>query len=57
KRAFDAGAKFAVAPGFNPTVVRAAVENEFPFVPGVCTPSEIEQAFEAGCTFLKFFPA
>ena len=57
KRAFDAGAKFAVAPGFNPTVVNSAVENNFAFAPGVCTPSEIEQAFELGCKFLKFFPA
>ncbi len=57
KRAFDAGAKFAVAPGFNPTVVKSAVENNFAFAPGVCTPSEIEQAMELGCRFLKFFPA
>lgn len=57
KRAFDAGAKFAVAPGFNPNVVRAAVENDFAFAPGVCTPSEAEQAMELGCRFLKFFPA
>ena len=57
KRAFDAGAKFAVAPGFNPTVVKNAVENNFAFAPGVCTPSEIEQAMELGCRFLKFFPA
>lgn len=56
-RAFDAGARFAVAPGFNPTVVREAVANDFAFAPGVCTPSEIEQAMELGCTFLKFFPA
>ena len=56
-RAFDAGAKFAVAPGFNPTVVQAAVENNFAFAPGVCTPSEIEQACQIGCRFLKFFPA
>lgn len=57
ERAIDAGAKFAVAPGFNPTVVAAAVAKGFPFAPGVCTPSEIEQAFQMGCTFLKFFPA
>ncbi|WP_417170901.1 bifunctional 4-hydroxy-2-oxoglutarate aldolase/2-dehydro-3-deoxy-phosphogluconate aldolase [Victivallis sp.] len=57
KRAFDAGAKFAVTPGFNPTVVRAAVESDFAFAPGVCTPSEVEQAHELGCKFLKFFPA
>ncbi len=57
KRAFDSGAKFAVAPGFNPKVVRAAVENDLAFAPGVCTPSEVEQAMEFGCRFLKFFPA
>lgn len=57
KRAFDAGAKFAVAPGFNPTVVRVAIESHFAFAPGVCTPSEVEQALEFGCRLLKFFPA
>ena len=56
-RAFDAGAKFAVAPGFNPTIVKEAVANGFAFAPGVCTPSEVEQAMEYGCRFLKFFPA
>ena len=57
ERAFAAGAKFAVAPGFNPTVVKKAVEKGYAFAPGVCTPSEIEQAHELGCKFLKFFPA
>jgi 2-dehydro-3-deoxyphosphogluconate aldolase/(4S)-4-hydroxy-2-oxoglutarate aldolase len=57
KRAFDAGASFAVAPGFNPTVVKEAVKNGWAFAPGVCTPSEVEQAMELGCRFLKFFPA
>ena len=56
-RAFDAGARFAVAPGFNPTVVKAAVSSGRPFAPGVCTPGEVEQAMELGCRFLKFFPA
>lgn len=57
KRAFDAGAKFAVAPGFNPKIVRTAVDSDFAFAPGVCTPSEVEQAMDLGCRFLKFFPA
>ncbi len=57
KRAIDAGAKFAVAPGFNPRVVGAAREAGFAFLPGVCTPSEVEQAMELGCLALKFFPA
>lgn len=52
-----AGAAFAVAPGFNPRVVRAAEATGLPFAPGVCTPSEIEQALERGCRLLKFFPA
>lgn len=56
-RAFAAGAKFAVAPGFNPTVVKEARRCGLEFAPGVCTPSECEQAIELGCTFLKFFPA
>ncbi|MEG2075312.1 MAG: bifunctional 4-hydroxy-2-oxoglutarate aldolase/2-dehydro-3-deoxy-phosphogluconate aldolase [Victivallaceae bacterium] len=57
KRAFDAGAQFAVAPGFNPKVVQAAMAENLPFAPGVCTPSEIEQAVDLGCSLLKFFPA
>ncbi len=52
-----AGARFAVAPGFNPKVVAAARERGMAFAPGVATPSEIEAAYEAGCPFLKFFPA
>ena len=38
-------------------MVKEAVSNGFAFAPGVCTPSEIEQAMELGCRFLKFFPA
>ena len=56
-RAADAGAKFGVAPGFNPVVAAEAVKCGFDFIPGVCTPSEIEQAMAAGFTTLKFFPA
>ncbi|MEA4862565.1 MAG: bifunctional 4-hydroxy-2-oxoglutarate aldolase/2-dehydro-3-deoxy-phosphogluconate aldolase [Victivallaceae bacterium] len=52
-----AGARFAVAPGFNPKVVAAARERGMAFAPGVATPSELEAAYEAGCQFLKFFPA
>ncbi len=57
KRARDAGAKFGVAPGLNPEILRAAQEMNFPFVPGVMTPSEIESALQAGYKLLKFFPA
>lgn len=52
-----AGATFGVSPGFNPRVAKAAVERGFPFVPGVITPGEMEQALELGCPWVKFFPA
>ena len=37
--------------------MKEAAANNFTFAPGVCTPSECEQAMELGCKFLKFFPA
>ncbi len=56
-KAFDAGAQFAVSPGLNPVVVDEAVKNGYPFFPGFCTPSELEQIMEYGIRMVKFFPA
>ncbi|MCL2406606.1 MAG: bifunctional 4-hydroxy-2-oxoglutarate aldolase/2-dehydro-3-deoxy-phosphogluconate aldolase [Defluviitaleaceae bacterium] len=55
--AVDAGAKFIVTPGFNPTVVKYCVDNGIPVYPGVSSPSEIESALTLGLEVLKFFPA
>ena len=52
-----AGAQFGLSPGFNPAVVKEAIKNDFPFIPGVMTPSEIELALELGCKIQKLFPA
>ncbi len=57
KDAAEAGASFAVSPGFNPHVVLAATEAGLSFAPGVMTPSDVEAAIEIGCNVLKFFPA
>ena len=57
ENAIDAGARFAVAPGCNPEIVKAARDADLPFFPGVCTPSDIESALTCGCQLLKFFPA
>ncbi len=57
EKACSAGAKFAVAPGCNPKIIRAAEEAEMPFFPGVSNPSDIECAYENGARIMKFFPA
>lgn len=55
--ALAAGARFIVAPGFNPAVVDYCLERDVPVFPGVCTPTEIEQALAKGLETVKFFPA
>lgn len=55
--AYAAGAKFCVAPGFNPKVVKHCLDSGIPFAPGLSSASEIEQALELGLDFVKFFPA
>ncbi|MBP5177631.1 MAG: bifunctional 4-hydroxy-2-oxoglutarate aldolase/2-dehydro-3-deoxy-phosphogluconate aldolase [Clostridia bacterium] len=57
EKAVAAGAKFCVAPGLNPKVVKRAKELGVPFAPGVATPTEIEAALDLGITTVKFFPA
>ena len=57
ERAVAAGAKFIVSPGFSASVVNFCQERHIPVFPGVCTPTDIQLALEAGLTMLKFFPA
>jgi 2-dehydro-3-deoxyphosphogluconate aldolase / (4S)-4-hydroxy-2-oxoglutarate aldolase len=53
----DAGARFAVSPGYTPKVAQACRDFGLALLPGVATGSEIMQAQEDGFTELKFFPA
>ena len=57
QKAVDAGARFIVAPGFNPRVVDYCVENDIAVTPGVNSPTQIEMALERNLEVLKFFPA
>lgn len=57
RRAVAVGARFIVAPGFNPRVVDYCQEQGIPVVPGVNAPTEIELGLERGLRLLKFFPA
>ena len=56
-RAVDAGTKFIVSPGLNPTVVSYCIERGIPVTPGTQTPSDMEKALELGLEVVKFFPA
>ncbi|MGH2382860.1 MAG: bifunctional 4-hydroxy-2-oxoglutarate aldolase/2-dehydro-3-deoxy-phosphogluconate aldolase, partial [Candidatus Limnocylindria bacterium] len=51
------GADFAVAPLLDAELVRAAVRQGIPVIPGAMTPTEIAAAWDAGATFVKLFPA
>ena len=55
--AVKAGAKFIVSPGLNPEVVKWCQAHEVPVIPGIVTPTEMEQAIGLGLTMVKFFPA
>jgi 2-dehydro-3-deoxyphosphogluconate aldolase / (4S)-4-hydroxy-2-oxoglutarate aldolase len=57
RAAIAAGAQFGVSPGLNESVAGAARDQDWPFVPGVMTPSEVERALGFGCLLQKFFPA
>jgi 2-dehydro-3-deoxyphosphogluconate aldolase/(4S)-4-hydroxy-2-oxoglutarate aldolase len=57
KAAADAGARFAVSPGYTSAVGQACRDLGLPLLPGVATGSEIMMCQEEGLTALKFFPA
>ena len=56
-KAVNAGAKFIVSPGFNPTVVDYCVKNDIVIIPGINSPSMVEWGIERGLKVFKFFPA
>lgn len=56
-QAVEAGAVFAVSPGFDPEVVRGCLDADLAPLPGVGTASEVQQATKLGLTWLKAFPA
>ena len=56
-RAVAAGAKFIVAPGFDPEIVKYCLDNDIPVCPGTQSPSEVMAAAKLGLDHVKFFPA
>ena len=56
-RARDAGAAFAVSPGYTHDLGNACIDLGLPLLPGVATASEVMLAYADGHRFCKFFPA
>ena len=57
RAALNAGARFAVSPGYTSALGQACRGLGLPLLPGVATGSEIMQAQADGFSQLKFFPA
>ncbi len=57
RRAHQAGARFALAPGLDTNMLDQAAELDLPYVPGVMTPSDLQAGLARGIRTFKFFPA
>ncbi len=57
RAAILAGARFIVAPTFNPRVIEVCHRYSVIAVPGAFTPTEILTAWESGADIVKVFPA
>ncbi len=57
KKAVASGARFGLAPGYDPEIVAAAKAASLPFCPGIMTPSDLTLAAASGVRLAKFFPA
>jgi len=57
KSALNSGATFIVSPALVPEVMEHCVKNKIPVFPGALTPQEIYNAWRAGATMVKVFPA
>jgi 2-dehydro-3-deoxyphosphogluconate aldolase/(4S)-4-hydroxy-2-oxoglutarate aldolase len=53
----DAGATFVVSPGLNSEIVEFCRSRGVCVMPGACTPTEVDNAVQAGADAVKFFPA
>ena len=57
KEAVNAGAQFIVSPVCDPAIIREVGEMGVVSIPGTQTPTEMQNAHEAGADFVKLFPA
>jgi 2-dehydro-3-deoxyphosphogluconate aldolase/(4S)-4-hydroxy-2-oxoglutarate aldolase len=53
----SAGAVFTVAPGLDVEVASASIQAGLAHLPGVATPSEVQNVIRLGLSWMKAFPA
>lgn len=53
----DAGGEYMVAPNVEPDLIRSCVKRGMASIPGAMTPTEAVNAWNAGASFVKLFPA
>ena len=53
----DIGCQFIVSPGSTDALLKVAQASSVPFLPGVCSPSELMRGLDYGFEHFKFFPA
>ena len=53
----DLGTNIIISPGFQTNMLEYAKNKSYDYIPGVATPSEIEQCLAYGHKYLKFFHA
>ena len=56
-RAIEVGAQFIVSPIFDAGLINACTATGVPVFPGAFSPTEIYQAWQAGASMVKVFPA
>ncbi|TKZ36447.1 bifunctional 4-hydroxy-2-oxoglutarate aldolase/2-dehydro-3-deoxy-phosphogluconate aldolase [Brachyspira catarrhinii] len=56
-RILDLGINLIISPGFQPIMLEHAKNKGYNYIPGVATPSELEQCLYSGYKYLKFFHA
>jgi 2-dehydro-3-deoxyphosphogluconate aldolase/(4S)-4-hydroxy-2-oxoglutarate aldolase len=56
REAIGVGAQFLFSPHVDLGMIQAAVEHNIPMIAGALSPTEIIQAWQAGCSSVKVFP-
>jgi 2-dehydro-3-deoxyphosphogluconate aldolase/(4S)-4-hydroxy-2-oxoglutarate aldolase len=56
RRCVEAGAHFVTSPGFDQKIAEFCAEQNVGILPGALTPTEVINAWKAGCDLVKVFP-